>query len=181
MEDAQKSLDELVKHVGRYSERAFLFVREGLSIAARQVHGPETAAHRRLYEYMTANEMDWETLAVKFHCRELPATILADIDEAGGYEKLNRHVSGRELCWALRDYATKRWGMLARAVLESWNIKTTIDFGRIVFGFIELEMMQKQEDDSFEDFIDVFSFDEAFDASFRLGLRSDEADPSPDA
>jgi len=177
MDTPEKTLESLVKHVGRYSEQAFLFVREGLSIAAHQVHGPETEAHQRLQEYMIANELDWSELLAKYHESKLPAEVLADIEEAGGYEKLNRHVSGRELCWALRDYATKRWGMLARVVLESWNIKTTVDFGRIVFGFIELDMMQKQAEDNFDDFVDVFSFDEAFDASFRLGL---EDEPSED-
>ena len=60
----------------------------------------------------------------------------------------DRHVGGRELCWALRDYALLRWGLLARVVLESWNIKSSSDFGRIVFGFIDFDMMRKQDDDS---------------------------------
>ena len=85
---------------------------------------------------------------------------------AGGCEKLNRHVGGAELCWGLRDYALNRWGMLARVVLESWNIQSTDDFGRIVFGFIDLDLMQKQAGDKIEDFQKIFSFDDAFRTPF---------------
>ena len=157
-----RTLQDLVRHVGRYPEVAFLFVREGLSRAANEIHGPETEAHRRLQEYLIAHHIDWDGLVARYHASQLPPDVVEAIDEAGGYEKLNRHVSGRELCWALRDYAIQRWGMLARVVLESWNVKTTADFGRIVFGFIEFDLMQKRDDDSIEDFTDVYSFDEAF-------------------
>ena len=115
----------------------------------------------------------------KYHACQLPPKVIEAIDLAGGYEKLNRHVTGRELCWALRDYAIGRWGMLARVVLESWNIGDTTDFGRIVFGFIESNMMQRQEGDNIEDFDNVFSFDEAFDKTFHLALpdgKNDAAD-----
>ena len=56
--------------------------------------------------------------------------------------------------------------MLARVVLESWNIKSTADFGRIVFGFIDLDMMRKQPEDRVEDFDEVYDFREAFDRTF---------------
>lgn len=161
-DDPNEVLQTLIQHLGQYSEQAFHFVRDGLSRAAHQVHGPETEAHRRLQEYLLAHQIDWDDLAARYHSSQLPPEVVEAIDEAGGYDKLNRHVSGRELCWALRDYAMHRWGMLARSVLESWNIKTTADFGRIVFGFIEFDLMQKQADDTIDDFIDVYSFDEAF-------------------
>lgn len=74
-----------------------------------------------------------------------------------------RHVSGAELCMGLRDYALKQYGMLARTVLESWGIKRTEDFGRIVFGMVEAGLMRKTEEDSIEDFRAVYDFDEAFD------------------
>ena len=56
--------------------------------------------------------------------------------------------------------------MLARVVLESWNIKSTADFGSIVFGFIDLDMMRKQPEDRVEDFDEVYDFREAFDRTF---------------
>ena len=179
-DDPIRRLLDLVRHVGRYPEEAFHFVREGLSHAADQVHGSEPEAYRLLQHFMVMNHMDWNDLVEKYHAQELPPRVLEAIDEVGGYEKLNRHVSGRELCWALRDYAIKRWGMLARAVLDSWNITSTSDFGRIVFGFIEFDMMQRQEGDTEEDFKDVFSFDEAFDETFHLTTGDDGTD-TPDS
>ena len=67
--------------------------------------------------------------------------------------------------------------MLARTVLESWNVRGTSDFGRIVFGFIEFNMMQSQVDDKIEDFQEVYSFDEAFDDPFRLDKPDGSAEP----
>lgn len=171
-------MDELVKQIGRYPEQAFYFVREGLGYAAEQVHGPESEAHRRLYEFLSSQKMDWNDLVVSYHARELPDLVVQAIDAAGGCEKLDRHVSGRQLCWALRDFALQCWGMLARTVLEAWGITSTADFGRIVFAFIELDMMQRQPDDRLEDFDDVYSFDEAFDQTFTIG--SHEADEGAD-
>ena len=40
----------------------------------------------------------------------------------------------------------------------------TSDFGAVVFGFIDFKWMQKQEQDRIQDFENVFSFDEAFQA-----------------
>ena len=64
----------------------------------------------------------------------------------------------------LRDLARKRWGMLARLVLARWKISQTIDFGHIVFAMIKHDLMQKQPQDSLDDFADVFDFAEAFGA-----------------
>jgi uncharacterized repeat protein (TIGR04138 family) len=73
-----------------------------------------------------------------------------------------RHVCGQELCVGLKDYAIDRYGMLARTVLSRWGINRTDDFGRIVFAMIEAGLMRKSEEDSFEDFCEVFDFEEAF-------------------
>ncbi len=168
------TLQDLVKHLGRFPEEAFLFAREGLGFAADQIHGPETEAHRALQQHLMRNELDWNDLIADYNTGELPDAVMAAIDAAGGCDKLNRHVSGRELCWGLRDYALKRWGILARVVLESWNIKGTDDFGRIVFGFIDFDMMRRQDGDSLDDFKEVYDFIEAFDEPFRGELRDKE-------
>lgn len=80
----------------------------------------------------------------------------------------SRHVSGQELCLGLRDFAIRQYGLLARTVLESWGIRRTEDFGRIVFAMVEAELMKKTDDDSLDDFQEVFEFDEAF--SNELGV-----------
>ena len=85
-------------------------------------------------------------------------------DSAEAEEDQPHHVSGRQLCDALRDEGKDRWGMLARTVLNRWNIHETLDFGKMVYLLVENDLMHKTEQDSVEDFRDVFGFDEAFGA-----------------
>lgn len=73
-----------------------------------------------------------------------------------------RHVSGQELCEAMRDLAIQRWGLMAKTVLHNWHICSTLDFGKIVYAMIDNHLMQKTDGDSLEDFRDVFDFDQAF-------------------
>ena len=163
VDEPTRTLEELAKSLGKYPEEAFLFIREGLSFASEHVHGEETDAHRLLQHYLSKNDIDWDDLIHEYHSGELPKSLMEVIDTAGGCESLNRHVSGRELCWALRDYALKRWGIMAQTVLGSWHVRSTTDFGRIVFAFIDFDMMRKQDNDTLEDFEDVFDFNEAFE------------------
>lgn len=86
--------------------------------------------------------------------------------------ELSRHVSGQQLCEGLRDFALMQWGLLASTVLRRWNIRTTFDFGRIVFALVDNGFMQKTEHDSIEDFRNVFPFDEAFEAAYRIEIKS---------
>jgi uncharacterized repeat protein (TIGR04138 family) len=79
-----------------------------------------------------------------------------------------RHVTGQELCWGLRDLAMKEWGHMARAVLSHLNIRRTDDFGKIVFYLIDNSLMQKRPEDNLEDFHAVFDFVEAMDRTYRI-------------
>jgi uncharacterized repeat protein (TIGR04138 family) len=76
----------------------------------------------------------------------------------------NRHVSGRDLCEGLREFALSRWGLLAGTVLGRWNVRKTFDFGRIVFAMVESGWMSKTDQDTIEDFRDVYDFKSAFEA-----------------
>ena len=87
-------------------------------------------------------------------------------------EPISRHVTGQDLCDGLREFALMNWGLLARTVLARWNVRKTIDFGRIVFALVDNGYMQKTEDDTLEDFRDVFDFKTAFDAGYRIEMRS---------
>lgn len=80
----------------------------------------------------------------------------------------SRHVTGQQLCEGLREYALMSWGLLARTVLERWNIRSTMDFGRIVFALVEGGLMQASEHDAIEDFRDVYDFATAFESSYRI-------------
>ncbi|MHC4294867.1 MAG: Minf_1886 family protein [Planctomycetota bacterium] len=113
-------MEEVILADGRYPPEAYAFLHDGLSRAAKQVHGvaaPTSGEH---------------------------------------------HVTGQEICEAIRELAIERWGMMARTVLAKWNIRRTIDFGNMVYLMISHGFMHKTEEDSLEDFHDVYDFDEAF-------------------
>ena len=88
-----------------------------------------------------------------------------------GLQKV-RHVSDQELSEGCRRRALDLYGPLARSVLEYWGIKTTADFGEIVFNLIKAKQLTKTENDSKEDFRDVFDFEEAFDRQYPWGKVS---------
>ena len=78
-----------------------------------------------------------------------------------------RHVSGDELCNGLRDKALKQWGRLAKMVLNNWGVKTTHDFGEIVYLMIENKWMSANPNDTIDDFNDVYDFETAFESQFE--------------
>jgi uncharacterized repeat protein (TIGR04138 family) len=78
-------------------------------------------------------------------------------------EEAERHVTGQELCHAIRRYAIDQYGLLACNVLKHWGVTTTTDFGNIVFNLIDIGQMRKTDQDRPEDFDDVFDFAEGFD------------------
>jgi uncharacterized repeat protein (TIGR04138 family) len=82
--------------------------------------------------------------------------------------ELSRHVNGRDLCVGLREYALLKWGLLAGTVLQRWNIRRTADFGRIVFALVDSGHMQKTEQDTMDDFRDVFDFRSGFESGYRI-------------
>lgn len=82
-----------------------------------------------------------------------------------------RHVTGPQLCQSLRELAAERWGMLARTVLAGWNVHGTIDFGNMVYLLVDNAFMRKTDEDSLEDFRDVYDFDEAFRMKGEFELK----------
>lgn len=88
----------------------------------------------------------------------------------GDLEAGKAHVTGKQMCEALRDEALERWGLLARTVLERWNIHATIDFGNMVYLLIRHSFMRKTDEDSVEDFRDVFDFAATFDRADHFEL-----------
>ncbi|HEY8666136.1 MAG TPA: Minf_1886 family protein [Tepidisphaeraceae bacterium] len=93
------------------------------------------------------------------------------VNKIHGREKdpqADHHVSGQDLCEGLREFALAQWGLLARTVLLRWGITSTLDFGRIVFAMVDNGLMSKTEQDTIEDFRQVFDFRNAFDANYRI-------------
>src|SRR5207248_10904826 len=72
-----------------------------------------------------------------------------------------RHVSGPELCLALKHLAQQQYGYMARLVLATWGIRSTSDFGEIVYNLIKIGKMSRSDTDRREDFDDVYDFEKA--------------------
>jgi len=79
-----------------------------------------------------------------------------------------RHVTGRELLDGVKDLALRRYGPMAKAVLNSWGVKTTDDFGAIVFSLVNAGILSKTEEDRLDDFHDVYDFNEVFVRSYDI-------------
>src|SRR5437867_2691550 len=82
------------------------------------------------------------------------------------------HVTGQDLCEGLREYALKRWGLMAPTVLARWNISRTLDFGKIVFALVDNGLMKKTDEDQIEDFRDVYDFKSAFESGYRIEMKT---------
>ena len=102
------------------------------------------------------------------------------VSESLGYtvQKSDRagHVSGRELCEGLSEFALRQFGRLARTVLENWGGASSGDIGEIVCNMVDVGLLRKTDEDSREDFVGALDFDEAFDRGFRLRLNAAGAD-----
>ena len=137
-----KSLNQIAQKAG-YPVDAFLFIQRGLDFTVKRIHGEDPV----------------ESVSV--------AQSLLDDDEDSIPK--SRHVSGQQLCLGLRDFAKREYGLLALSVLARWNIHHSEDFGRIVFAMVDGGMMHKTQNDTIDDFIDVFKFDQAFSSPLLLG------------
>jgi uncharacterized repeat protein (TIGR04138 family) len=139
----------------KYPLDAFLFVQRGLDFTVRRAHGEPTPGTPTPGSPAVASAT--------------PEAIGGSgVPKASKTERSERHVTGKTLCFGLRDYAIDQYGLLARTVLRRWRITTCEDFGHIVFAMVEAGLMNKTAEDSIRDFIGVFSFDEAFADSVQL-------------
>ena len=73
-----------------------------------------------------------------------------------------RHVAGPELLEGVRQYALKEFGPMVITVFDNWGIHCCEDIGKMVFNLIGAGIFGKTEEDSMEDFKNVYDFEEAF-------------------
>ena len=78
-----------------------------------------------------------------------------------------RHVTGRELTDGMRQYALETYGPMAKMLLNEWGVRSTTDFGEIVFNLVENNLLAKTDKDTREDFAGGFDFDDAFTAPYQ--------------
>jgi uncharacterized repeat protein (TIGR04138 family) len=93
---------------------------------------------------------------------------IAEADEE--FDEDSAHISGPELLVGIREMAIKDFGMMSSAVFAHWGVKSTEDFGRIVFDFIERGAMRKTDRDQLTDFFDVYDFRETFEERYEIDV-----------
>jgi len=164
MLDSTHPIAELLARDKRYPFDAYVFVFEALRFAQEKLGmGAEYLAEDYVSELDSELDDASDDYAPDDH-NHLNHNHLNEEDEP------ERHVSGQELCEAMRKYAHEQYGYLAKNVLNHWAINSTGDFGEIVFNLIEIEQMRKTPNDRREDFDNVFDFDEGFQHNFQFSM-----------
>ena len=92
-----------------------------------------------------------------------PATGDGDVEV-----KVSRHITGQDLCHALRHLAHDHFGYLALPVLQSWGLRSTSDFGEVVYNLIKIGWMSMSPGDSREHFDDVYDFEQVLLHDFAI-------------
>lgn len=77
------------------------------------------------------------------------------------------HVSGAQLLDGIRRYALKQFGPMVPTVFDHWGLRSTEDFGRMVFALVEVGIFSKTDEDTLQDFSGAYTFHEAFVAPFQ--------------
>ncbi len=78
------------------------------------------------------------------------------------------HLTGQQLCEAIREFALNQFGYMARIVLKNWGIEETTSFGDIVYNMIDIGLMKKSDYDQRSHFDNVYKFQTAFDEQFQI-------------
>ncbi len=77
-----------------------------------------------------------------------------------------RHVTGQELLDGIRQHALAQFGPMTVTVFAEWGVRSSKDFGEMVFNMVENRLLAKTEKDSRDDFQDGYDFTEAFEKPF---------------
>lgn len=179
----EQTLQQIVREVGTYPVEAYHFVQSGLAWTQLKIHGPDTeeggddqgSGGEPEGGGKKPDKSSGESKSAGAKASGPPAQPKAAGQRRARKqlpEENSRHVSGQQLCEGLRMYAIEQWGMMAGTVLQRWNLRGTIDFGRIVFALVDGGLMHKTERDRLDDFRDIYDFDRAFDGgAYNIGSR----------
>ena len=114
-------------------------------------------------------ESSWIEKIVKQYPRykaEAYAFVMIVIDDIQESLEVRRHISGEVLLAGLKEYASSKYGPMAKEVLNSWGVYTTEDIGNIVFMMVRFGILDKTEEDSIEDFKEGFNFTTVFEEDY---------------
>jgi len=145
MSESLQRIAKIAKQDGRYALDAYLFVQHALAYAQHDLGMG----------------------------RPRPYGVEGEPDKASDEVPPEAHLTGQQLCEAIRLFAADLYGLMAKVVLNSWGIHRTGDFGEIVFNLIEIGEMTKSESDRREDFDGVYDFEEAFQQDYKITISDD--------
>ncbi|MCA9270369.1 MAG: hypothetical protein KDA41_17930 [Planctomycetales bacterium] len=155
----QHPLVRLLQEDSRYAPEAYQFVCDALSYG-QQVLGLGEEQPRDEDEPSAANPF--------------AEAMEEELDDDEDAPRVERHITGQELCEAIRQYGQEQYGYLAKVVLNSWGVKSTGDFGEIVFNLVRVGRLKKSPDDRREDFDDCYDFDEAFQKRYQITMQQED-------
>ena len=159
----QHPLVELLAEDPRYSLEAYQFVREALSYGQQVLGFGETQAVEE-----DAPPTNPFLAALAEEGMKHVEGIEEEFDELTDEPRVERHVSGQQLCEAIRLHALEQYGYMAKVVLNRWGVTSTSDFGEIVYNLIRLGWMKKSDSDRREDFDNCYDFSEAFEQQYEF-------------
>lgn len=81
---------------------------------------------------------------------------------------IERHLTGQELCEAIRHYALQQYGFMAKTVLNRLGMHQTQDFGNVVYNLISIGLMKKGPRDRRDHFDNVYDFEIVFRQEYRF-------------
>lgn len=99
---------------------------------------------------------------------EQPTLLTQGEEDDPDAPRVEAHLTGQQLCQAIRIYAQEQFGLMAKTVLNNWGLHRTGDFGDIVYNLIDIGLMKKSKTDRREDFDDVYDFESAFTTDFQI-------------
>lgn len=139
-------------------------------VQGSEVRRPMTASEK--FRKLLERDARYDIEAYNFVYEALDHTLKHVVRTA----ERNQHVTGSQLLEGVRQLGVERFGCLARCVFECWGVRTTQDFGQIVFNLIDHDLMGKQDSDRAEDFQGVYDFAHVFDITplFHYSRRGDE-------
>ena len=105
--------------------------------------------------------------------RPLPYGLEGDNEVSPEDVRPESHLTGQQLCEAIRLYASDLYGLMAKVVLNSWGVYSTQDFGEIVYLLIDIGEMTKSDTDRPQDFESVYDFDEAFQRRYEITMSEE--------
>jgi uncharacterized repeat protein (TIGR04138 family) len=82
-------------------------------------------------------------------------------------------VTVRQWIEGVCDFARQEFGLMAPVVFRMWGIRSTDDFGEIVFNLIDAGLMSRTADENRSDFHALFDLDEALRDGFRIVLEEE--------